>query len=199
MFPEKKFVGPRAVKTVVVDSVKTYSGAEVVVVHYEGGLQELMPKKTFELIATTEPSDFTIVRNKKLDAILAELYPVIAEYLKCISGGTEEKKKARTELLQKSLSVISEWDIKLSEAEAMFNAIDGEIAGLLNAIDYEVSGVFNRATNFLWTRDDSGFVPGVNVMSDRTILEAKKINEQIPIKVVEEEKSNDAPEQTKTE
>ena len=181
MSEEKKFVGPRAVAMVVVDEMKTYGGNDIVVVHYEGGDKEIMPKKTYELVSSLEQGDFTKVRDKKLDAILSEIYPLIGDYLKTLSKGGEEVKNARTEFLQKAIASISEWDVKVSETETLLNAIQAETLGFVNALGFEIDSNFNRATNFLWTNNDKEFIPGVNAMNGRTLLEAQKITKGIKI------------------
>lgn len=176
----KKYVGPRGVENVVIEEMKTYSGAEVVTVHYDGGHKELMTKKAFELLMTEEPSDLTSVRNKKMKAMSSELYPLISEYILTIKDNLDEKKDARVSFLGKALALITEYDLKVSEVEPLLNPIVAEIASAMNAINYEIDNILNRATNFLWTKNDAEFVPGVNMMMERTLLEAKKVSAEIP-------------------
>jgi len=183
METQKFYVGPRGVDHVVIDEMKTWGGAEVVVVHYDGGFQELMTKKTYELISTPEPSDFTMIRNKKLAAITKELYPLLATYISSLGGTVEEVKASRTEFLQKSIALITEYDIKASEIEPLLNPINTEIQGVINTIGGELDNTFNRATNYLWTKDDTQFIPGTNMMLERTLLEATKVTQIIPAPV----------------
>lgn len=180
MDTQKFYVGPRGVDHVVIDDMKTYSGAEVVVVHYDGGFHELMSKKTYELISSTEPGNFTAIRNKKIAAILKEMYPILVEYLSSINGTVDEVKQARTSFLQKSISMITEYDIKVNEMDALINPINAEIQGLVNSLGSELDNIFHRASNYLWTKDDTEFVPGANMMMERTLLEATKVNQTIP-------------------
>lgn len=178
---EKKFVGPRVVSMVVVnEGVKTYSGGGTVFVHYEGGEKELMTKRTYEIVSTPEASDHTSVRNKKFEAINKELYPIISTYILTVVGDAEQKKEGRTQFLQDSLSLISEFDIKVSEIDSFLTPLIAEMTGAANAIACELDNTINRATNFLWTKNDSNFIPGADSMMDRTFLEAKKVNSEIP-------------------
>lgn len=180
MSTPKFYVGPRGVDHVVIDEMKTYSGQDIVEVHYDGGYKELMTKKSYELVSSPEPSDFTMVRNKKLNAISAELFPLIANFIALLAKPADEIKKARTEFLQATIAVIAEYDLKVSEIEALLNPIAAEIQSLVNIISSELDNTFNRATNYLWTKDDSQFIPGTNMMMERTLLEATKINKTIP-------------------
>lgn len=167
--------------TVVVDEMTTPGGAEVVVVHYDGGHQEMMPRKTYELVATNTVADFTTIRDKKFDAILHELYPIIGEYLVNFSKKETTKGIARTELLQKTMATLQEYDAKAAETEVLLNSIEAEVTGIINAMSFEIDNIFNRATNFLWTGDDKQFIPGVNAMMECTLLGARKVTSKIPV------------------
>lgn len=176
----KKYIGPRGVDSVVIEEMKTYSGAEVVTVHYDGGYKELMTKKTFELVASEEPSDYTAVRNKKFDAMSVEFYKLLGDYFLAISTDPTNKKDARHSFLEKAMSMINEYDIKVAEIEPFLNAFIAESTSAVNAVGYEIDNAFNRATNYLWTKDDAQFVPGTNMMMERTLLESKRITSEIP-------------------
>ncbi len=156
---QKFYVGPRAVDTVVIQDVKTYGGNEVVMVNYEGGYQELMSKKTYELISSTEPTDFTTVRNKKFQAMRDSFAEVVAEYFSVKIDSEESAKLARKNFMQKGIANVSEFDIKTSEIEPFFNSINAEVAGLINGMMFELDNSFNRATNYLWVKNDSEFIP----------------------------------------
>lgn len=185
---QKFYVGPRGVETVVIEDIKTYGGNDVVMVHYEGGYKELMTKKVYELVSSTTPSDFTAVRNKKFQAMQEGFNPVIVKYYSTKIDSDESAKTARITFLQEGLAAISEYDIKSSEIEPFFNSINAEMAGLVNGIIFELDNNFNRATNFLWVKNDSDFIPGTNMMMERTLLESKKIIQEIPVKVEEPKK-----------
>jgi len=207
ILPTKQYVGPRGVMAVVIEADKTYSGADVVTVNYDGGYSELMTKKTYELVATNEPSDFTAVRNKKFNAMYNEIYPLIAEYLLNITKSNEDKSAARQSFLEKAMALLTEFDIKVSEIEPFLNQIIAELNGATNAIGYELDNTFNRASNFLWTKKDTDFIPGTNMMMERSLLEAKRVTSIIPAVVVEAAKevpveeipANDEPESTPAE
>lgn len=174
----QKFVGPKKVEQVVIDELKTFGKNDVVIVHYEGGTTELMPKRTFELVATEEPSDYTAVRSKKFGELKRELYPVFGEYVSKLGLEQSVKDEAKTKMLQDSLSAISEIDIKDEEMEPLFNQIQVEFQGIGNAVLYELCNATGRAVNLLWTGKDELFVPGGNAISSTTFLEAKKITEK---------------------
>lgn len=175
-----KFVGPKKVGTVIVDSLKTFGGNEVVIVHYENGDKEMMPKATFELVSTDIASDYTSVRAKKFAQLRLVLSPILAECFSHNGESEEVKKEKRTEMLKKALSAISEIDIKDSEVQPFFDQMLADFNSIINGVMYEFSTAMGRAINFLWTKDDTRFVAGTDVMYDRTYLEAKKIAQEIP-------------------
>lgn len=192
METEKTYVGPRLVTMVVLqDDLKTYGQNDVLVVHYDGGYKETLTKRTYELVRTPEPSDFTMVRNKKFAAMTRDIYKVLAQYLINASDEAAEIKPLRTKFLQDAIVVVSEYDLKVMEVDAFLNPMQAEIIGVLNTLGAEFDNTMYRATNWLWTQDDTQFIPGVNVMEERTLLESKKVISQIPNlapKVKEEKK-----------
>lgn len=188
----QKFVGPRAVSQVVIDEMKTYGGNEIVNVHYDGGHVELMSKRTFELVATEEAKDFNYVRETKFAELKKSLYPIVARIIARMGESEEVKGQVRTTGLQEILAEISEIDIKDSEQKVFFDSMSVEFIGLTNAVMFELSNEFARATNWLFTKDDKQFVPGMDVMHDRTYLEMKKVVATIP-------KTNESVESPKAE
>lgn len=62
----------------------------------------------------------------------------------------------------------------------------GEIDNIKNGLARELFNSFNRATHFLWTKDDTTFTPGFNVVLDRSLLEADLIIREIPVQAVKE-------------
>lgn len=64
-------------------------------------------------------------------------------------------------LTKELLAVIAEHDLKAEDIEALKQSIESE---LYNS--------FNRATHYLWTKDDKSFIPGNNVVLERSLLEA---------------------------
>lgn len=178
----EKYVGPRRVVMVSVEELKTYGGNDVVKVVYDGGYSEIMPKRTFEIVATTEPKDFNFVRDTKFAVLYKELYPIISAVVAVTGEDIEVKKAARLTMLQECLAAVSEIDLKDSEIKSFFDQMNVEFYSIPNAIMFELSNEFSRAINWVWTKDDSQFVPGMDVMNDRTYLEAKKIVSTIPKK-----------------
>jgi hypothetical protein len=176
----EKFVGPKKVDVVVVDDFKTYGNNDVVTVHYTSGDKEFMPKRTFELVVTDEPSDYTKVRAKKYAEIRKEIYPIMGEYVSFLGAEESVRAEKKTEMLQKCLAAISEIDMTDAEMEPFFNQVIVEFNMIVNAVLYELSATMGRAVNFLWTKDDSKYIPGSNPMDDRTFLESKKITDSIP-------------------
>jgi hypothetical protein len=174
----QKFVGPKKVDHVVIDDLKTFGNNDVVVVHYEGGATELMPKRTFELVATEESSDYTTIRTKKFGELKKDIYPIFGQYVSKLGLEQSIKDEAKTKMLQDSLAAISEIDIKDEEMEPLFNQIQVEFQGIGNAVLYELCNATGRAVNLLWTGKDELFVPGGNAIASTTFLEAKKIVEK---------------------
>lgn len=77
-------------------------------------------------------------------------------------------------------SVICEYDLKV-----------GEIQSLLQALANGIDDNFSRATNYLWTGDDLGYVPGMNPLSPRSLLEADAVIRSIPT-VIEAPKGDES-------
>lgn len=61
--------------------------------------------------------------------------------------------------------------------ERDFKAV--EIANLKISLENALNDSFNRATHYLWTKDDASFTPGYNVVLDRSLLEADQIIKEI--------------------
>lgn len=72
-------------------------------------------------------------------------------------------------LTKELLAVIAEHDLKAADIETLKQSLENE---LYNS--------FNRATHFLWTKDDKSFIPGNNVVMDRSLLEADIIIKTVP-------------------
>jgi len=128
----EKFIGPKKVVSLVKENIKTNGGNEIVTVLYNGGGKEIMPLNAYNILATEKATDYTELRNRKIN-----------------------------DLVLKTLSILAEHDIKSGEVD-YFNLMLGN----------EILNSFNRATNFLWSKDDKSFVPGVNVLLDKSLLEA---------------------------
>lgn len=136
-----QFIGPRKVIGVSIEEgITTNGGGPIVKVLYDGGHSDLMPSKSFQVLVSEEPRDWTQLSQVRL-----------------------------ADLTRKILMVLAEHDIKA-----------GEIQNLVNGLANELHNSFNRATNFLWTKDDGMFTPGYNVILDRSLLEADLIIKSIP-------------------
>ena len=148
---ETLFVGPMLVVQVTDHTdIKTYDqNNKVIIVSYAGGKTEIMTQKCFDIIKTSEPSDLTTIRNKKLEAIRNEIYPIVAAYVSTI--GTEHQPGARVSLLQAFVAVSVEYGIKSSEATSMLNTMQAEMLGIVGIMASELDNQFNRVTNYLWT------------------------------------------------
>lgn len=75
------------------------------------------------------------------------------------------------DLTKQILKVIAENDLKL-----------GEIDDLNRRIGAALFENANRATNFLWTKDDKTFVPGFNCVLEQSVLDVEEILKTIPLK-----------------
>lgn len=173
------FVGPMlVVQTIDCDTVKTYDPSnKAITVIYAGGKKELMTQKVFDLIKTTEPSDLTTIRNKKMDAFYLDVYPVFAAYVACMR--TSNADAAKVALLQAFVTLSVEYSIKSGEFTTFLATLQSEMIGAANAMVAEIDNQYARITNYLWTQDDSSFIPGSDVMSDRSMLEAKSFIDKI--------------------
>ena len=67
------------------------------------------------------------------------------------------------------LAVLAEHDVKAQDIEAIKQSLETE---LYNS--------FNRVTHYLWTKDDKSFIPGNNVVMERSLLEADIVIKSIP-------------------
>lgn len=138
-----QFIGPRKVESVIVLETKTPKGEAMIEVTYAGEFKETMSQKLFDASTTSEASDYTNLRDKRVRIISPEIVAILQEY-----------------------------DIRVCDVDS-----------ILRMAATEVDNRFNRAVGFLWTGDDSTFVPGMNPIVERSILEAEAILAKIPAKV----------------
>lgn len=76
-----KYIAKNKVVSSEVDpSVKTPSGKEVLMVVFENGVKELIPKATFDLFSTPKEVDLTSFRDLKHEHIAREMLALMAEY-----------------------------------------------------------------------------------------------------------------------
>ena len=102
-----------------------------------------------------ENNSFSEIMPKKSFEIL------VSDAIEDTTISTDKKIKAMTfEILQ----IVGEYDINVNEINILIREIGNQIA--LN---------IDRAMNYLWTKDDSTFIPGINPAGKNTLLEAKTI------------------------
>ena len=53
--------------------------------------------------------------------------------------------------------------------------IYADVPYVCKALHEKLSTAYERATNFLWTKDDTQFIPGVHELTNRSLLEADAI------------------------
>lgn len=75
-----EYIGKKRIITVIELDEKTPAGSDMVEVCFEDSTKEKMPKVRFELVATMELSDDTIVMQKLLARVGAVLFGTLHEY-----------------------------------------------------------------------------------------------------------------------
>lgn len=186
----KTYVGPREVIKETPIEQKTYEGGDVLVLTFDGGLTQMITKKTYDLVKTNEPKDFNYVRDQKVNPALDEIYHIVGDFFHSIANGADEetRKASRKEALSKILSVTCEYDITAKEVESVVNQVMSHVQSFMSAYAFELDSSFERANNFLWTGNDKHFVPGYSTGDDRTYMEAKVVLGKIPFEVAPENK-----------
>lgn len=96
------------------------------------------------------------------------------------SDATIVQKTKFNHLVPSIVSVIAEFDIEVFEIQA-----------LLQRIADNIDNSFSRATNYVWTKDDTQFVPGGNPLHTRSLLEADAVIRTIP-EVIEQPKTDES-------
>lgn len=177
----EKFIGPRKVENIQTLEVVSFTGGEVYKVLYVGGDTEIMSQKTFDLVVTEEPSDYTSVRDKQFEAFNEDFYPLLGGYISSLNEKDETvAKENRTKFLQGALILVAEYSIKQRDIDVLFEKMAGLITKeTFNAIGNSINENYNRVTNFVWTGDDRKFIPGTNPLDEVTFLEAKVFLEKI--------------------
>lgn len=166
------YIGPKIVEDLVVTPEKSFKGDDILLVKYSGGTTEILTRKTFELISTKEPSDYTSIREKQFDAVKKELYVLLGTYISSLSES--DNKESKLKFLQETLILLAEYSVKQRDLDKIFDTMAASITGSFQDIGNSIDENYNRVTNFLWTGDDKKFIPGVHPMSDITFLETKK-------------------------
>lgn len=72
-----------------------------------------------------------------------------------------------------------------------YDVVFSDIGALCQAIKNKLEASFDRATNYLWTKDDAQFIPGFPALAFRSLLQADAILKEI--------KTNDQPKPETTE
>jgi hypothetical protein len=98
-----------------------------------------LTEKAIIAIVTDEKNDYNHIRKALFDVLVPEIVNVIRDY-----------------------------DVSVSDINALFQEVGKEI-----------DGRFARATNFLWTKDDKRFIPGFSVMDSVTLLMAEEVIDNI--------------------
>jgi len=71
--------------------------------------------------------------------------------------------KKRDALVPLIIQLLLEYDVRLTEMSLLLRAVGDSLVESVN-----------RATSYLWTGTDSAYIPGVDSMDQRTILEAHR-------------------------
>lgn len=86
-----------------------------------------------------------------------------------VSDLTSLSDRKITEIMKKCLEVIEEYDVDLIQWEKVGQKI-------ITALNENM----NRARNFLWFKDDSRFVAGIDSENDVSLLMIKRVVSEIP-------------------
>lgn len=177
------FVGPRKVENIVPQDVKTYAGTLVLRVEYAGGYSQLMTQKTFNIVKTGEAKDHNYIRDTKFKELFKELYPLVAKHFMSYAEELtiEEKSTRRSEILKEMISLACEYDLTVKEIEGVLNILNNESNNLFSALGYQIDNAYDRAANFLWSKDDKTFIPGYDQANDLTLIQAKIVLDSIPV------------------
>lgn len=78
---EERYVGPHKVMAAVIQEQTTPGGLPLVEIRYEAEnlASEIMPQHVFEQIATSEPTDFTSLRERRYAPLIIALAEVVLE------------------------------------------------------------------------------------------------------------------------
>lgn len=76
---ENSFIGPRQIKTVTVDEMRTPEGKEVVKVVFEGDHTEFYPRVMFDKMVTAEPSDFSELAKLRKKIVTGQIMGILKE------------------------------------------------------------------------------------------------------------------------
>jgi len=176
------YVGPRKVKSLEVQDVKTYKDTPVFKVIYEGGFNQLLTQKTFNIVKTSEPKDFNYIRDTKFESLFKEIYPLVGKHFLTYGDDmtVEQKAESRKEILKEMITLVCEYDLTVTEIENVLQTLISEANNLFSALGYQIDNAYDRASNYLWSKDDTTFVPGYDQSNDLTLIQAKVVLDSIP-------------------
>lgn len=135
----------------------TFVGAEKVVVVAD--IAQKTPSGSDMVEVTYESGRKEILTKKFYELVVTEV----------ASDATIVHRTKMNALMPAVKLVICEYDLKV-----------GEIQSFLQVLANGIDDNFSRATNYLWTGDDQGYVPGMNPMNPRSLLEADGVIRSIP-------------------
>ena len=175
------YVGPRKVERLEVLDVKTYKDTVVFRVHFAGGFSQILTQKTFNIVKTSEPKDYNYIRDTKYEVLFKELYPLVGKHFSSYGEEltTEEKASKRKEILTEMISLACEYDLTVTEIGGVLNILNNESNNLFSALGYQIDNAYDRATNFLWSGDDTTFIPGYDQSKELTLVQAKQVLDSI--------------------
>lgn len=127
--------------------------------------------KTVETLEKTTPEGATLLKvtfeGDYSEVIPQEMFDAtVTEIPSDFNALAERRKKLVT---GKIMGILKESNVNLSELNDIFKFV-----GFQSDIH------FDKASNYLWTKDDNEFVPGMPVMARRTFLEAQDVIDSIP-------------------
>ena len=99
-------------------------------------------------------------KRKKIYPSLALDYIVTNE----ASDHNNVQFKKFTPVIREFMKIVAEYDVSV-----------GEIEALMRNLATNIDNTFNRATNYLWTKDDKRFAPGFDPMYEVSLLQAHRV------------------------
>lgn len=129
--PTQKFIGKKAVHSVVDLDAKTPAGGKMLKVNFDDGSVEIMPEKRFNVITSEEPTDATFVRGLLVTNAAKEIGAVV-------------------------YGMLHEYGMKLSEVDkvldsviVILNGASEKASNVLWGIDYADDRTLNQINDIL--------------------------------------------------
>lgn len=114
----------------------------------------------------------------------ADIVKVLYESKDLPAGTLEVMPKKTFELLVTDVAKDWNW-VRETREQAVLEELAGDlmewdiqhedIKHLVTTLAEKLYTSFDRALNFLWTKDDSAFIPGKDILAYKTVLEADRI------------------------